>query len=70
MDIEKIIGVATRHAILVECERGEDAALESYRMVIFDELPVPTGDLVRMQLAAIQRVRDRIRTIRDAVVLK
>jgi uncharacterized protein (TIGR02284 family) len=69
LDVTKILGVASRHSILVECERGEKAAVDAYCRVIIDDLPVPTGDLLRMHLDAIQRVHDRIRSLRDAANL-
>lgn len=69
LDLKKILGLASRHSILVQCERGEHAAVESYCRVILDELPVPISDLARMHLEAIQRVHDRIRLLRDAATL-
>jgi uncharacterized protein (TIGR02284 family) len=53
-------------AILKECERGEDAALESYREALTEELPAPIKALVERQLEGVQRNHDMIKRLRDS----
>ena len=53
------------HAILVECERGEDSAVEEYRKAIDSNLSVPVRDVVSRQYAEIKNTHDRIKHLRD-----
>jgi uncharacterized protein (TIGR02284 family) len=43
------------HAILAECERGEDSAVEEYKKAIDSNLSVPVRDIVSRQYAEIKR---------------
>src|ERR1700722_2723781 len=54
------------HAVLSECERGEDSAIEAYQQAISPELPSPVRDMVELQYDAVRRVHDRIKSLRDA----
>jgi uncharacterized protein (TIGR02284 family) len=65
LELKDMVGLNTRHAILSECERGEDAAVKAYRDVMYEELPAAIGDVLTMQFEAVQRVHDRIRFLRD-----
>jgi uncharacterized protein (TIGR02284 family) len=53
------------HAILAECERGEDSAVEEYRKAIDSNLSVPVRDVVSRQYAEIKNAHDRIKHLRD-----
>ena len=53
-------------AILEECERGEDAALKSYRDAMKEPLPAEVETLVRKQYEGVKRNHDQIRNLRDA----
>ncbi len=55
-----------QYAILDECESGEDSAVEAYREALATDLPAPAAVLLETQLQHIQRVHDRIKTLRDA----
>jgi len=55
------------HAILAECERGEDVALRDYRAAIVQPLPPDLWQLVEHQLAGVQRNHDQIKALRDSV---
>jgi uncharacterized protein (TIGR02284 family) len=53
------------HAILAECERGEDVALRDYRAAIEQPLPQDVWQLVEHQLAGVQRNHDQVKALRD-----
>jgi uncharacterized protein (TIGR02284 family) len=55
------------HAMLEECERGEDAALARYRKALRDEdgLPEPLRALIQRQEQGVQRNHDQIKALRD-----
>jgi uncharacterized protein (TIGR02284 family) len=55
-------------AMLDECERGEDAALERYRAALKDsDLPSDVMTLIQHQYEGVKRNHDQIRTLRDQV---
>ena len=54
-------------AILEECERGEDTAMDRYREAIKAPLPADVMDVVRRQYDGVKRNHDQIRTLRDQV---
>jgi len=54
------------HAILAECERGEDSAVKEYRKALDDDLSPSLHELVSRQYTDIQAAHDRIRTLRDS----
>jgi uncharacterized protein (TIGR02284 family) len=55
------------HAILAECERGEDVALADYRVAIEKPLPPDVWQLVEHQLAGVQRNHDQVKALRDSL---
>jgi uncharacterized protein (TIGR02284 family) len=64
-----IVSVLRGHsdqAMLDECERGEDAALERYRAALKDDaLPADAMALVQKQYEGVKRNHDQIRNLRD-----
>jgi len=53
------------HAVLAECERGEDAAVKAYREAL-EKLDDPTSrELVSRQFASVQAAHDTVRDLRD-----
>jgi uncharacterized protein (TIGR02284 family) len=52
-------------AALDECERGEDAALERYRVAIKEDLPSPVAALGQRQYEGVKRNHDQIRSLRN-----
>jgi uncharacterized protein (TIGR02284 family) len=54
------------HAILAECERGEDSAVEEYQKALDDGLSAPVREIVSRQYVEIKATHDRIRDLRDA----
>jgi len=54
------------HAILAECERGEDSAVEEYKKAIDQNLSAQLREIVSRQYSEIKNTHDRIRKLRDA----
>ena len=55
------------HAILAECERGEDSAVSEYKKAIEEStLSAPIRDTISRQYADVKSAHDRIRELRDA----
>jgi len=52
-------------AVLQECERGEDVALERYRSALEEDLPIIVRTLVERQYEGVKRNHVQIRTLRD-----
>ncbi|MEO6002899.1 MAG: PA2169 family four-helix-bundle protein [Opitutus sp.] len=56
------------HAVLAECERGEDAAVANYRDALKNtDLDSETRALVQRQAAGVQEAHDRVKQLRDSV---
>ena len=55
------------HAILAECERGEDSAVKEYREAMENEdLSAPVREILSRQFAEVKSAHDRIKQLRDA----
>lgn len=66
MNVRQAIASSDDYAILSECERGEDSAVEAYREAMSSDVPSGVDDLVETQYSAVKHVHDRIRSLRDA----
>ena len=56
------------HAVLAECERGEDAAVQNYREALHaGDLDMATRSIVQRQAAGVQEAHARIKELRDSV---
>ena len=53
------------HAILAECERGEDSAVEEYKKAINENLSAQLREIVSRQYSEIKNTHDRIKNLRD-----
>ena len=53
------------HAVLAECERGEDAAKSAYEKALDEELPPTIETIVRRQYQGVIENHDRIRGLRN-----
>src|SRR6266403_2711053 len=53
------------HAILAECERGEDSAVNEYKKAMKDDLSPSLLDIVSRQYSEVKSAHDRIRNLRD-----
>lgn len=54
-------------AILEECERGEDSAIDRYRSALDSGLPDSVRLIVQQQYEGLQRNHQQIRTLRDSM---
>jgi len=67
IDLKSVLSTGDEHAILSECERGEDSAVAEYRDALdHEEIPQSVRDVIRRQYLAVQEAHDRIRDLRDA----
>ncbi len=53
------------HAILAECERGEDSAVKEYKKALEDDLSPSIQEIVAHQYTDIVAAHDRIKNLRD-----
>ena len=65
INLKSVVTGGDDHAILSECERGEDSAVEEYKKALDDDLSQPLYDLVSRQYTDIKAAHDRIRNLRD-----
>lgn len=54
------------HAVLAECERGEDAAVSAYRDALEQALPQNLREVIERQYARVKAAHDEVRDRRDA----
>lgn len=67
IDLKSSLSSGDEHAILAECERGEDAAVAEFREALDnEEIPQTVRDVIRRHYLAIQESHDRVRDLRDA----
>ena len=66
INLKSAITGGDEHAILAECERGEDLAVEEYKKALEDGLTPTAQELVSRQFAEIKAAHDRIKGLRDA----
>lgn len=66
INLKSAITGGDEHAILAECERGEDTAVEEYKKALADGLTPSAQQLVSRQFAEIKAAHDRIKSLRDA----
>ena len=66
MDVKAAFGGHDRHAVLANCEAGEDAAQRAYRSALEHEgLPSFLRDLLSQQQQALKESHDEIKSLRD-----
>jgi uncharacterized protein (TIGR02284 family) len=67
MELETALASNTPHAILAECERGEDLATHVYAQALKErDLDEQTLKLIQRQYELVQVSHDRIRQLRDS----
>ena len=67
IDLKSAVTSGDDHAILAECERGEDSAVKEYRDAIDkEELSSPIRQMVSRQYTEVQNAHDRIKQLRDS----
>jgi uncharacterized protein (TIGR02284 family) len=65
MNIKAIVTGGSDDAIIAECERGEDAAVENYQRVLKQNLPPNVLPVAKHQFTQIKRSHDRIRNLQE-----
>jgi uncharacterized protein (TIGR02284 family) len=67
IDLKAALVSRNEHAILAECERGEDSAVAAYREALASgKLPSSVVTAVQAQADAVKDAHDRIRDLRDS----
>lgn len=67
IDIKSAVTDRDDHAILSECERGEDVAVDNYKDALNDEeLDNSYKAIISRQYDGIKEAHDRIRSLRDS----
>ena len=66
IDIKSVATSGDDHAILAECERGEDSAVKEYQEALKDTLTPPLNEIVSEQFQQVKAAHDRIKSLRDA----
>jgi uncharacterized protein (TIGR02284 family) len=67
MDIKAVFTGHDRHAVLANCERGEDAAQDAYKEALTDnELPAYIRTMLEEQKQTLRASHDEIKALRDA----
>jgi uncharacterized protein (TIGR02284 family) len=67
IDLKSALSQGDEHAVLAECERGEDSAVAEYKeALLHEELPPNVRDVVNRQYARVQDAHNRIRDLRDS----
>jgi uncharacterized protein (TIGR02284 family) len=66
INIKSAITSQDDHAILAECERGEDSAVSEYKKAMEENLSSPIRDIVSQQYTAVKEAHDRVKALRDA----
>ena len=66
INIKSAVTSGDDHAILAECERGEDSAIKEYKDAMEgDGLSAPIRDIVSRQYSEVKSAHDRIKQLRD-----
>jgi uncharacterized protein (TIGR02284 family) len=66
MNIKAAVTGQDEHAILNECERGEDIAKSEYKSALEKSLPANIRETVQNQYSSILAAHDRIKALRDS----
>jgi uncharacterized protein (TIGR02284 family) len=69
MDVKALFTGHDRHAVLANCEKGEDAAQDAYSTALEDQnLPAFLREMVEKQQLTLKGSHDEIKALRDSVV--
>lgn len=68
INLKSAVSSQDDHAILAECERGEDSAVAEYKKAMEDDsrLSSPLRETVSRQYQDVKAAHDRIKALRDA----
>jgi len=67
INLKAAISTKEEHAILAECERGEDSAVKQYNEAMKSGLSTPWSSIISRQYSEIKSAHDHIRNLRDTV---
>ncbi len=70
MNLKSAVTQSDDHAILEECERGEDEAKRVYSQALQEDLPVDVRTLIQHQYNGVIANHNQIRALRDQHVSK
>jgi len=65
INLKSAVTSGNDHAILSECERGEDSAVKEYEKALNDDLSPSLQEIVSSQYSEVKNAHDRIRNLRD-----
>jgi len=66
VSLRSSISTMSDHAILDECERGEDVAKQSYEKALAQDLPGDVRRVIERQYAEVKANHDKVREMRNA----
>jgi uncharacterized protein (TIGR02284 family) len=66
INLKSVVTSGDDHAILAECERGEDSAVKEYQKAMQNDLSSPIGETISRQYSEVKDAHDRIKNLRDA----
>lgn len=67
INLKSALTAGDDHAILAECERGEDSAVSEYKKAMEDEnLSSPLRDIISRQYTEVKAAHDRVKGLRDS----
>jgi uncharacterized protein (TIGR02284 family) len=68
INLKSAIAKRDNHAILAECERGEDSAVKEYKEAMEDaDLTAPVREIISRQYTEVKTAHDRVKQLRDAM---
>ena len=65
-NIKSTITGMNEHAVLAECERGEDTGKHAYEAALKQDLPVDVRTIIERQFQGVKANHDRVRDLRTA----
>ena len=66
INIKSAVTSGDDHAILAECERGEDSAVSEYQEAMEEEISSPVREIIARQYRDVKSAHDQIKSLRDA----
>lgn len=65
INLKSVVTDGDDHAILAECERGEDSAVKEYRDALEKDLPAPLREIISREYREVKDAHDRVKNLRD-----
>ncbi len=65
-NIKSTITGMNEHAVLAECERGEDSGKHAYEVALKQDLPMDVRTIIERQFQGLKANHDRVRDLRNA----